>query len=61
MGNYTAVMLSRRPCKGVYGKVVERMVEVVIQLFSGEVMDVVGPVDVMPDRDDHKFSAIKVG
>ena len=30
MGNNIAVMLPRRPCKGVYGKVVEKLVEVVI-------------------------------
>ena len=60
MGNYTAIMLSRRSCKGMYGKVVDEMVKVVIQLFSGEVLDVIGPVDVVPDRDDDKFSEIKV-
>ena len=54
-------MLPRRPCKGVYGKVGDEMVEVVIKLFSGEVLDVVGPVDVVPNGDDDKFSEIKVG
>ena len=53
MGNYTAIVLSRRSCKGMYGKVVDEMVKVVMKLYSGEVVDIVGPVDVMPDWDDH--------
>ena len=37
----------------MYGKVVDKMVEVVTQLFSGEMVDIVGPVNVVPDWDDH--------
>ena len=44
----------------MYGKVVDEMVKVVIKLFSAEVLDVIGPVDVVPDGDDDKFSEIKV-
>ena len=45
----------------MYGKVGDEMVELVIKLFNGEVLDVVGPVDVVPDGDDDKFSEFKVG
>ena len=60
MGNYAAIMLSRRPCKGMCGKVADEMVKVVTQLFSGKMVDIVGPVNVVPDWDDHKFSKIKI-
>ena len=45
----------------MYGKVGDEVVDLVIKLFNGEVLDVVGPVDVVPDGDDDKFSEIKVG
>ena len=45
----------------MYGKVGDEVVDVVRKLFNGEVLYVVGPVDVVPDGDDDKFSEVKVG
>ena len=45
----------------MYGEVGDEVVDLVMKLFNGEVLDVVGPVEMVPDGDDDEFGQIKVG
>ena len=59
--NNVAIGLAWRSRQAVDRKVFDEEVGLLVEIVDGDVLDVVGAIEVVPSRDDNEFSLVEVG